>query len=169
MYIPRKQMNIYLHTSPYILAICIGYYANTPVAIKVFKNLGKTFKPPPSTMKKIEREIYILAKCRHPNVIQFMGFDIKSWIVVTEQAVTTLYAWMYGLYEGNFQLPELSSELKMQLLCDISNGLYYLHFHDILHRDLKPQNVLLVENTSRLGFLIAKLTDFGEATVAGIY
>lgn len=63
-----------------------------------------------------------------------------------------------------------SRDMKYQWLHDISAGIQYLHFYDIIHRDLKPHNILLsmssdIEGSGRL---VAKITDFGVSSVAGI-
>ncbi len=49
---------------------------------------------------------------------------------------------------------------------DTASALRFLHRHGLLHRDLKPQNVLLV-NDSRDGRLRAKVTDLGISSVIG--
>lgn len=43
------------------------------------------------------------------------------------------------------------------IVWDLVSALYYLHSHRVLHRDLKPQNILLDANNR------AKLCDFGFA------
>lgn len=46
-----------------------------------------------------------------------------------------------------------------KLFRDVVCGLEYLHFHNIVHRDIKPQNILLTDE------LIAKIADFGQAQI----
>lgn len=62
------------------------------------------------------------------------------------------------LYNSNFSLPP--SVLIIQILA----ALQYLHKKDIVHCDLKPENVLL---TSESGMPQAKLCDFGFARIIG--
>jgi len=53
--------------------------------------------------------------------------------------------------------PSLKTAINIGL--DICNGLAYAHEHNIIHRDIKPQNILLTAD------LTAKLTDFGVARI----
>lgn len=55
------------------------------------------------------------------------------------------------------------SEGHVQKLCwEILSALYYLHSNRVLHRDLKPQNILL-NNFENFDNVEAKLCDFGLA------
>lgn len=71
-------------------------------------------------------------------------------VLVTEYAVTDLHKLL--CLEGS-----LNEKRVQRLAVDIISALYYLHSHRILHRDLKPQNILLDRNEQ------AKLCDFGLA------
>jgi hypothetical protein len=71
---------------------------NREVAIKAIQGFGCGI--PPSEMKKIEREIFILAKCNHPSIIHFLGCDMAEGLLLTELAATNLFAMAYGMYNG---------------------------------------------------------------------
>lgn len=71
-------------------------------------------------------------------------------VVITEFAKCDLHTLLAR--EGSLGEPR-----TQKLSYDLVSALYYLHSHRILHRDLKPQNILLDKN------LTAKLCDFGLA------
>ena len=48
------------------------------------------------------------------------------------------------------------------MACQLVSALYYLHSHRILHRDMKPQNILLGKGG------VVKLCDFGFARAMSI-
>ncbi len=47
------------------------------------------------------------------------------------------------------------------LVADIADGITALHDHDIVHADLKPENVLVFSDAQSPGHLVAKIADFG--------
>ena len=58
--------------------------------------------------------------------------------------------------------PEPNEEVKLKLVLDAAKGLAYLHANGILHRDIKPDNVLVFSLDEELD-VDGKLTDFGSS------
>ncbi|XP_055844636.1 serine/threonine-protein kinase fused [Episyrphus balteatus] len=118
------------------------------VALKIISKQGRSNRE----LKNLRRECDIQAKLKHPNVIEmFESFETKhNLVVVTDFAQIDLHR--YLAKNG-----AISEEKAQKLICHLVSALYYLHSNRILHRDLKPQNVLLNDD------LQAKLCDFGLA------
>lgn len=105
------------------------------------------------------REISILKELQHPNIVRLrdvIHLDSKLYLVF-EYLEQDLKHFMDSLPPGKLD-PLLIKSYLYQLL----NGLAYCHANRILHRDLKPQNLLI----DKRGFL--KLADFGLARAFGI-
>ena len=97
------------------------------------------------------RELDILKRCNHPAIVSFKGAAIKDKriIIVIEYMKTNLFNMIFN---PKISLaPALVKSYAFQLL----SGLYYLHSHHIIHRDICPKNLLLDEE-GRL-----KICDFG--------
>lgn len=109
------------------------------------------------------REIQILKRCRHRNVVKLeevvVGNDVgkpdNSIFLVLEFVEHDLKSILDDMPE-----PFLSSEVK-RLLLQLASGVAYLHDNYILHRDLKTSNLLL----NNRGLL--KIADFGMARYVG--
>jgi hypothetical protein len=109
-------------------------------------------RPSPPARRNLRQEIEILRGLRHENIIQMLDtFETKSeFCVVTEFAQGELFE----ILEDDKSLPEdVVQSVSKQLI----RALNYLHSNRILHRDMKPQNILVASNGN------VKLCDFGFA------
>jgi serine/threonine protein kinase len=112
---------------------------------------------------KIIQELSILSTLRHPNVIAFCGMseDLEDNIYVVTQLAEggSLESLMYNKSAKN---DRMTFKEKMNILLGIADGMTYLHSNvpAILHRDIKPGNVLLHKDGTPL------LCDFGLSKFA---
>ena len=119
------------------------------------KAIDKRNKSNQSEKPYFRREIEVMYKIHHPNVVKLFGhFEDNNYC----------YFIMEYIAKGNiYQLiphdnkKRLNAKIVASLMKDVISSVYYLHHMKpiIIHRDIKPENVLLGEG------LIAKLTDFG--------
>lgn len=101
------------------------------------------------------REIKIARKISHPNVIRV--YDLGSFKDITFLTMEyiegpTLSEWVKESFSKGVSLKE-----RVSILYKIAKGLEAAHFLGVIHRDLKPQNVLLTKE------LEPKIVDFGIA------
>jgi len=105
------------------------------------------------------REIALLKQLQHPNIVRL--FDV----VHTEKRLTLVFEYLdYDLkkyLDAHADKPLEIFTIK-SFLFQLLNGTHYCHKNRVLHRDLKPQN-LLINAQGQL-----KLADFGLARAFGI-
>ena len=101
------------------------------------------------------REIEIMYKVHHPNVVKLFGhFEDNDYCYFIMEYISK--GNIYSLIPKD-RKKKLQSQVVASLMKDVISAVYYLHNMNppIIHRDIKPENVLLSEG------LIGKLTDFG--------
>jgi len=112
---------------------------------------------------EIKNEIDILRKLDHPNIVKIIEFysASKAYYIITD------YCSCGELYNQiKFQYNEYQLSV---LFYQVFSGLYYLHSKNIVHRDLKLENILISEmepdkKTNKKYFWI-KIIDFGTAKI----
>ena len=107
------------------------------------------------------QECRLMSDLRHPNITQFMGVCFLPNCQLPMLLMERLDGSLDDLLET---VPNIPLVLKRSMLEDVSRGLLYLHKHtpQIIHRDLTAKNVLLTS------FLVAKITDFGNARIVNL-
>lgn len=127
-----------------------------PVAVKIIRCGDE------AALLSQSEEVRMLKGLCHPNVIQCLGFAVDA----QEQTIAVAFEFAhFGCLQDAVDHggPLLSPSLEMYLI-DVLQGLTYVHAQGIVHRDVKPSNILLCEGPRRL---MCKLTDFGSALLPG--
>ncbi|KAL8266373.1 hypothetical protein R6Q59_003717 [Mikania micrantha] len=108
------------------------------------------------------REVKNLALVKHPNLVALLGYcdNGDECFLIYELCVNgNLSEWLFGKNEV------LTWIQRLEIAIDSARGLWYLHTYSegcIVHRDVKPTNILLGPNFE------AKLSDFGLSKVIDI-
>eukprot|EP00904_Undaria_pinnatifida_P009210 jgi/Undpi1/5419/HiC_scaffold_2.g00700.m1 len=136
----------------------------TEVAVKVLRDVRR------QTLKRFWFEVLIMKDLDHPNIVHLLGATWRGrrLMMIVEYVPRGNLATV--LEEG----PKLTwKDQKYDMCVGIATGMAYLHrfrYFDelsnsmqncVIHRDLKPQNILVTHDFN------VKITDFGEATGKG--
>jgi serine/threonine-protein kinase PpkA len=105
-------------------------------------------------LERFEREAQVIAQLEHPNIVPLYASGIDEgipWMALRLLA--------HGTLQERLEAGELGIDEGLQLFSQVARALDHAHAQGVLHRDLKPQNVLLGSDGS------AYLADFGIARI----
>jgi serine/threonine-protein kinase len=120
------------------------------VALKIIAREGKS-------AARAEREAAAAAHLRHPACLRAYGFGRDS------RHVYIAYEFIPGrTYREAMRAGELADEEAIEACAQVCDGLAHAHAAGILHRDVKPSNVLLADGDR----VSARVLDFGLAQMA---
>ena len=106
-------------------------------------------------VEEFEKEVAMLGKFRCDQIVYFFG----ACFVYNHVMMATEFAPCGSLADCIKKRPEPSDKIKTKVVLDAAKGLAYLHMNGILHRDIKPDNVLIFSLDEVLE-VNRKLTDF---------
>jgi serine/threonine protein kinase len=136
------------------------------VAIKVLHN---NYDEHPHALERFQREAMVVGKLRHPNIVQVFDFDTTAdshpYLVMEYIKGPSLLKYLSALHARG---QRLEFHFVVRLMNAMTSALQYAHDSGVIHRDMKPGNILL---TSRSGDIVPGkplpddfepvLTDFG--------
>jgi eukaryotic-like serine/threonine-protein kinase len=126
------------------------------VAVKI---LAEHLSDDERFVARFRREALAVAKLIHPNIVQVYdtGVDDGRHYIVMEYVEGRSGAQI--LQRSGPVEPEIAAEIGIQSCA----GLDYAHRRGIIHRDVKPGNLMIVGGPVGGGEMVVKLTDFGIA------
>jgi len=130
------------------------------VAIKV---LHPAFKDDESFLRRFTREAQVVARLEHPNIVpvyDFAEFEGHPYLVMRYVDGETLKD---AENRGALSLTEIN-----RIAQAVAAALDYAHGQGVLHRDVKPSNILLTQGGGvyMADFGLARMTEAGESTMS---
>ncbi|MCK4314252.1 MAG: protein kinase [Anaerolineae bacterium] len=115
-------------------------------------------------LTRFQREARVVATLRHPNIVQVYDFDFDAednayYMVMECIDGPSLKTHLQDMAQEGQRLP---LEETIRVVAAVANALDYAHQHGMVHRDVKPANIMFAQD----GQVI--LTDFGIAKMLNV-
>jgi len=128
---------------------------NSPAALKILK---PRYSGDPEFEARFRNEYTLASQLLHPNVVQIL--DVGQTNQLTYFSMDLYHASVAFLIEKETQFSEAS---LVRLAAEVTAGLAFAHEKGIVHRDIKPDNILLKDDGT------AVISDFGIAKAVSGY
>eukprot|EP01133_Synstelium_polycarpum_P012480 gene12480-14648_t len=132
-----------------------GQWRGQDVAIKKLKITHLSSE----LVADVYREMDLMNKLRHPNIVSFVGAVKTSDKLCLVSEFISMGSLASVLYK---ERRTLTLREKVRIALDTAKGCNFLHQCGIMHRDLKPDNILVVSLSADAPVTV-KLTDFGTS------
>lgn len=133
--------------------VCFNRDTGYKCAVKVFRKSTMTNE---ASRANLEKEIRVLKALDHPNIIRIYEFfeDIEKIYIVIE------YCAGGELASELVRRGQFSEVHAARVMSQLFSAVAYLHSNSVVHRDIRPENILLEDNTE---YLNIKLISFETA------
>jgi serine/threonine protein kinase len=110
------------------------------VAVKILRN---QYEEDEDLLERFQREARVVAKLRHQNIVQVFDYDAvdeRPYIVMEYVSGPSLSKYLSKLHKnkGKLELQEVN-----RILTGVAQALQYAHESGVVHRDIKPGNIIL--------------------------
>lgn len=108
---------------------------------------------------RFQREAKAIGRLRHPNIVQVHDFDVANGIYYMVMEFIDGYTLKNKLVDLASRNERLPLETALRITRDVAGALAYAHDRGMVHRDVKPANVMINRDNQVI------LTDFGIAKI----
>lgn len=122
---------------------------NTPLVLKIMRH---ALRAEPDAKRRMHKEIYVHKQLTHSHILPYHDhgrFDTLPYIVLDHARLGSLYSFM-ETHPHTMTLGHVARFIQQ-----LADALHYMHEQKIIHRDVKPSNILLKDEHGVM------LTDFG--------
>jgi eukaryotic-like serine/threonine-protein kinase len=129
------------------------------VAVKLIRQSAFSSESIPTMLARFEQEAVSLARLTHPNIIPIIDYDYYDqapFLVMPFIAGGTLKELIGQMAREGKAMSQVEAG---RLLLPVARALDFAHRREVLHRDVKPTNILITESGDPM------LTDFGIARI----
>lgn len=137
--------------------VWFGLLDNRPVAVKQIELREASAKRALEVRAAIKKEVQLLRSLKNTHVIRYFGMFASK----AQQQITLIMELVAGLSVTALIMEriKLSERFAAHIIRQVLTGLVFLEENHIIHRDIKPDNLLLNERG------VVKIIDFGTAAV----
>jgi serine/threonine protein kinase len=133
------------------------YLRGSSMAVKTYNNHHSL-----GVMADAIKEISILKAISHPNIVEFVDLILEPGSLTPSLATKYATAGSLNMFHEFYWSSRRQVDMKIysNVIIGIFNGLRYIHSLGIVHRDIKPHNILFCPEDETV-----KIADFGSAAI----
>ncbi len=118
------------------------------VAVKILRN---NYEEQPHTLERFQREAMVVGKLRHPHIVQVFDFDTTTdsqpYLVMELIKGPSLLRYLNVLHSKKELMPFAH---VVRIMNAMTSALQYAHDNGVVHRDIKPGNIILTSRTREI-------------------
>ena len=122
------------------------------VVVKIFK--PELLEQNPQFFEYFQQEIQVLCRCQHPNIVDILD----QGTLEDAEGTPCFFVVLEYIEDGNKFGEKFSLEEVLEIGAQTASALKLLHKEGVIHRDVKPENILIQKVDDRI---VAKLADLG--------
>ncbi|GAB1420215.1 hypothetical protein MASR2M15_03040 [Anaerolineales bacterium] len=113
---------------------------NREVALRI---LSPQWAMESAMRQRFLEEARILSRLDHPNIVRVYSYNnVENELFMVMELITggSLRDFLRGIYSQNYQL---DLDIALGLVIQLANGLHYAHQQGLIHREMRPENIVL--------------------------